>query len=139
MSTTRCGIWIDNAEAILVRFSAEADGQVHRIESGVAGRSRTGGGMSAGRGRVSGASHSKPERKRLNQLARFHEEVSQNVQDAEQIAILGPGLARKGLETVVRAHRDHPEIVLAETDDRQTDAQLVARFREIFGAAQPEG
>ena len=132
MSTTRFGIWIDNAEAILVRFLDDGEAQVRRIESGVTPRSKTKGGMRAGRGKVSGASHSKPEHKRLNQLSNFYEEVWRTIQDADQIAILGPGVARKGLESEVREHQGHPEIVAAEPDQRHTDPQLVARFRKIF-------
>lgn len=132
MSTTRCGIWIDNAEAIVVRFPDDGEAQVRRIESGVNPRSKTKGGMRAGRGKVSGASHSKPEQKRLNQLSRFYGEVWQTIQDADQIAIVGPGVARTGLESEVREHQGHPEIVSTGPDQRHTDPQLVAQFREIF-------
>ena len=132
MSVTRYGIWIDNAEAIVVRFLDDGEAQVHRIDSGVTPRSKTRGGMRAGRGKVSGASHSKPEQKRLNQLSHFYDEVWRIIRDAGQIAILGPGVARKGLESEVREHQGHPEIVAAEPDQRHTDPQLVARFRKIF-------
>lgn len=132
MSTTRCGIWIDKAEAIVVRFVDDGEAQVRRIESGVTPRSKTKGGMRAGRGKVSGASHSKPEHKRLNQLSHFYGAVWRTIQDAEQIAILGPGVARKGLESEVREHQGHPEIVAAAPDQRHTDPQLVAQFRRIF-------
>jgi hypothetical protein len=51
--------------------------------------------MSGFSGQVGGASHKKVKHQRLNQLARFYERVSSAVQDADEIAIIGPGLAKK--------------------------------------------
>lgn len=132
MSKARCGIWIDNAEAILVRFADDGEATLERIESEVAPRAKTKGGMRGTGGHVSGASHKKPEQKRLNQLNQFFGEVWTQIKDAESIAILGPGTAKKGLESEILGHHNHPEIAVFETSDNMTDPQLVARFRELF-------
>ena len=132
MSMIRCGVWIDNAEAIVVRFPERGEAQLHRIDSGVTSRSKSAGGTKLGGGKVGGASHKKSEHRRQNQFSRFHDEVWRAIEDADQIAILGPGVARKGLESEIREHHGHPDIVAAEAEQSQTDPQLIARFREIF-------
>ena len=132
MSTVGTGIWIDNAGAILVRFNGEGEPEVSRIESHVDPRAKTTGGAFNEKGRVGGASHSKPRNKRENQFARYFDEVWEAIREADRIAIFGPGTARKWLEARIREENIHPEIVRAETLDSVTDPQLVALVRGVL-------
>lgn len=138
MAASRCGVWIDNAEAIVIRFAHDGTAKLERMESGVAPRAKTKGGMRGTGGHIRGASHKKPEQRRLNQLARFHDDVYERIRDAEAIAILGPGVAKTRLEAEVQGHHRHPEIVAVQPLERQTDRQLIARFRELLGVPRPD-
>jgi hypothetical protein len=137
MERIRWGIWIDHAEAILVRFGPDGEAGIRRIESGVAGRAKSTGGMSGFSGQIGGASHKKPERRRLNQLSRFYEEVVATVEDADEIAIIGPGKAKKNFETKLRELNADAEVVAVLPADRLTDGQVVARLRKILRVPAP--
>lgn len=137
MKIAHCGIWIDNAEAIVVRFGDDGEAEVSRIESGVGSRSKPRGGTK-GSGKIGGVSHKKSENRRLNQFSSFFGEVWNAVADAEKIVIVGPGTAKQGFEAEVRGHHRHPEILAVDARDNLTDPQLVAEFRNTFGLAKPD-
>ena len=132
MKRIRCGIWIDHAEAIVVRFTQDPEPVLQRIASGVAGRAKTTGGMSGSRGQVGGASHKKAERRRQNELSRFYEQVAAAVEDADQVAIIGPGQAKTNFETTLREVNRDVECVAVLPEDQLTDRQVIARLREIL-------
>ena len=53
---------------------------------------------------------------------------------ADQVHLMGPGQAKLELKQRIQAHKPLARIPVAlETVDRLTDAQVVARAREIFG------
>ena len=102
MSSVHCGVWIDHAEAVVVRFDDQGESTVRRFTSDAGSRSKSAGGMSGSGGRVGGASHKKTERKRRHQLERFFDEVAEEVAGAEKVAVIGPGTAKKAFESRLR-------------------------------------
>ena len=128
----RGGVWIDRAGAYVVAFTDEGVARATRLESDVAGRRKSTGGMGGVRGQVHGASHTKPDRRRIEQLRGFYEEVAAAVRDFDELAVIGPGLAKKEFEATVTKRDRHPRIVALSAADEMTDPQIEARFRELL-------
>mgnify|MGYP001114264514 CR=1 FL=1 len=93
--------------------------------------------------RYSGSSHSKtPEglkemtsedqtdRKFVNSLNRFYDEVISVVRDAERVLIFGPGKAKGELETRFAHAGRQLQLVTIETVDKMTDRQIAAKVRD---------
>ena len=129
----QAGLWIDHREAVIVILSDERE-EIKRI------RSNSGKHM-----RYSGSSHSKtPEglkevtsedqrdRKFMNHLNSYYDQVIAVIRDADAIQIFGPGEAKGELEKRIEHEGLKAHILAIETVDKMTDRQVSAKVREHF-------
>lgn len=141
----RIGIWMDHHEALIVRLPDGAGGdeaRVETIESDLEPRHRPAGGGRPPEARHGfGAGQSTHQSNRREQvLDRFYDDVQAAVAEADAVALIGPGLARKEFE---RRYTDGPDaehrapVIASESCDRLTRPQVVERVGRIFGHEPP--
>ncbi len=131
----QAGLWIDHREAIIVLLTGDTE-EIKYIASE--------GGEHI---RYSGSAHSKtPEglkevtsedqrdRKMMNQLNNFYDQVIALVRDADSIRIFGPGEAKGELEKRFDHAGLKERISVIETADKMTDRQIAAKVREPLAA-----
>ena len=129
------GLWIDHREAIIVILSEGVEETRHIISN------------SGKHIRYSGSSHSKTpqglkevtgedqrDRKFVNTLNRFYDEIITVIRDAEAIRIFGPGEAKGELEKRLEREGLKAHVLAVETTDKMTDRQILAKVRERFPA-----
>jgi len=85
----------------------------------------------------SGMDHHSHERKdHLNDsnLEHFYRDLAIKLNDAEQLLITGPGLAKKHFTTYLESHANglSKKVVGVENSDHPTDNQILASGREFF-------
>ncbi|MCY2984436.1 MAG: hypothetical protein NTY15_12490 [Planctomycetota bacterium] len=132
----KIGVWIDHRKAILVRFNDGVE-VVHEIDSEAEKHVRDAGGSG------SGASHGsqdvvagdKRDRKFMNHLNTYYDQVIQQFEHTEGIVILGPGEAKGELDKRITSKEMRKHILLVETADKMTTPQLVAKMRSCFELA----
>jgi stalled ribosome rescue protein Dom34 len=126
-------IWLDHRSATILSIVGETESK-HVIESGVELRRR----MKRKDEQYSHTNqpyiapgHRLAERKK-HQLARYYQEICTYVEDASDIMILGPGVAKTELEKRIE---DQPsfagKLQLVESAGRLTQNQVAARLREF--------
>ncbi|MDH3222580.1 MAG: hypothetical protein OEO23_02600 [Gemmatimonadota bacterium] len=140
---TRCGIWVDQREAILIFVDGD-DIRVRRVESdaeserqsagGSPGITAKGGKRHGGRG--GGLDDALPERKigrrRQQSLKRYYENVAAAAQSATALLLFGPGQARDELAKVIEASAPGRATIWSEASDKLTEPQMVAHVRAFF-------
>jgi hypothetical protein len=127
------GLWIDHREAIIVHLAGDKEEMTHIVSN------------SEKHIKYSGSSHAKtPEgskevtsedqrdRKFGNDLNQYYDEVIAAVRDAESIQVFGPGEAKGELEKRLEHAGLKHHVFPAETVDKMTDRQIVAKVRERF-------
>jgi hypothetical protein len=127
------GLWLDQAGAVIVSLRGDGDSVIRRIESEVDPHYRVTGGTKSGTFAMDISDERRVERRRKQQLERYHKRLAGLLEGADEILILGPGDAKLGLYRVLMAIRDRPAPhVRMETASRMTDNQLVALVRKRF-------
>lgn len=134
---TVVGVCIDHAQARIVTLDENDIATVRAMQSQVPpahkdlheGHPRHGGSSTLGVG-----GHNHDERFRLQEIKRFYDAVAASLATPDRLFILG----HNGAITEFEAHlRDHtaltPRLAGSETINRLTDAQLIARVRELAG------
>ena len=129
----KIGVWIDHRKAILVSFNNGVE-VVHEIDSEAEKHVRDAGGSG------SGASHGsqdvvagdKRDRKFMNHLNTYYDQVIQQFEHTEGIVILGPGEAKGELDKRITSKEMRKHILLVEAADKMTTPQLVAKMRSCF-------
>jgi len=129
------GLWIDHREATVVILTDGKEEVKHIVSN------------SPKHIRYSGSAHSKtPEglkevtsedqrdRKNMNQLNSFYDEVIAILRDADTIRIFGPGEAKGELEKRLEHEGLKEHVVAVETVDKMTDNQIIAKVREKLPA-----
>ena len=129
------GLWIDHRETVIVTVTD--DGEDIKHVSSTSGKHL----------RYSGSSHSKtPEglkevtsedqrdRKFMNNLNGYYDEVIALIRDADHIQIFGPGEAKTELEKRLEHEGLKAHILAIETVDKMTEPQIAAKVRERFHA-----
>jgi len=121
----KVGIWIDHKRAVIV--SASAGGVTFKtLESEVGAHPRY-----SGQG---GGGEKKYEERHGQHLDRYYGDVIAEAGQAEAFLIFGPGEAKLELKEHLRRARGLSEsTVHAETTDKLTDPEIVAKVREHFG------
>ena len=127
------GLWLDHRDAIIVILT-DAGEEIKHITSD-----------SGKHIRYSGSSHSKtPEglkevtsedasdRKFMNSINSYYDEIFALVREADSIQIFGPGEAKGELEKRLEHEGLKAHILAIETVDKMTDNQIVAKVRERF-------
>jgi len=137
----RIGLWIDRARAILVSLAGRGDPSVRVIESEVEDSRRSFGfeGRPA-QGQVHGSPERKFAHRRQNELHRFFRQVIKAIGRADEILILGPGLAKGQLHAEIKREPSLAKRVRAvKTVERMTEPQLIALTRRFFTGRQRIG
>ena len=132
----KIGVWIDHRKSILVRFNDGVEA-VHEIDSEAEKHVRDAGGAG------SGASHGsqyvvagdKRDRKFMNHLNTYYDQVIQQFEHTEGLVIIGPGEAKGELDKRITSKEMRKHILLVETADKMTKPQLVAKMRSSFELA----
>ena len=119
------GLWIDHRRAVVVTLSGDAE-ETTQIPSDVEKHVRYAGGAR------DAAPEDQVDRRFLDHLRVYYDDVIAHVRDAESILVMGPGEA-KG-ELVKRLQSEHlgERIVGVEVVDKMTDHQIAARVRQQF-------
>lgn len=133
--TCKMAVWLDHKRALVVSI-CERTVTTDSVECEEPPASRPGGGL---RAPAMGAAHGvDPDQKRdarhALHLQRYYERIIELLTRADTVHLMGPGQAKVELKQRILAHKPLARLPVAlETCDRMTDAQVVARAREIFG------
>jgi hypothetical protein len=126
-------VWIDAHKATIVRWKAN-DSSIERHTSDVPVHRRSTGHIrhdpltSHG-----GGASSAEERRRIEHMDRFVDEVADSLAGDEDVVVVGPGVVHERLETRLReldAKHGRDRTITARSVDRVTEPQLVAQLRE---------
>jgi hypothetical protein len=133
--TCKMAVWLDHKRALVVT-ACDRNVTTDTVEFEETPMSRPGGGLRATP--VSGAHGVDPDQRRdarhAQHLQRYYDRIIELLARADQVHLMGPGQAKLELKQRIQAHKPLARIPVAlETVDRLTDAQVVARAREIFG------
>ena len=130
----KTGIWIDHSKAVIVSLDQDRE-KVTTIESMAGRKVRLSGGS---RTKTPYApqdvsSESRRYRKYMQNLKNYYEKVIQKVGGAEALYVFGPGHAKTELKKHLESYKHtSPPILMLESSDKMTDAQLVAKVKEFF-------
>jgi hypothetical protein len=127
------GLWIDHKKAVLVIVT---DGKEEKklVLSDTERKLRFSGGAHSktSYGAYRGSSEDTQDRRFMNHINRYYDEVISAVHDAESILIFGPGEAKGEIEKRLQGKNFHGQIVSVETADKMTDRQVTAKIHEHF-------
>jgi len=119
------GLWIDHQKTVVVTITGKIE-KTTQIASRVEKHVRYAG----------GAEGSVPEdqvdRRFLDHLRSYYDEVIAAIRDADSILIMGPGEAKGELVKRLGSGNLGKRIVGVETVDKMTDPQIAARVRHQF-------
>ncbi len=133
---SKIGVWIDHRKAILVSFNDGVE-VVHEIDSDAEKHVRDAGGSGSGssHGSQDVVAGDKRDRKFMNHLNTYYDQVIQQFEHTEGIVIIGPGEAKGELDKRITSKEMRKHILLVETADKMTTPQLVAKMRSCFELA----
>lgn len=78
-------------------------------------------------------------RRRNGHLKNWYKEVMQELAGAENILVLGPGLAKSELVREMKAHKSlYERVVAVKSAGTMTEKQMSAKVREFFHPGQPD-
>ncbi|MFM9964869.1 MAG: hypothetical protein ACKV2Q_27005 [Planctomycetaceae bacterium] len=127
------GVWIDHRRAVVVRMTDNGE-EIKTIQSH-ANRpfASAAGGGSKQPERPSGyQSEDKQERKFMDQLGSFYDEVLKSLRDANSVLILGPGEAKGEFKKHLNTKKFPVLVADVETADKMTDREIAASVRQHF-------
>jgi hypothetical protein len=130
-------VWVDAAEAIIVRWDGAAG--IEWLVSEVPSHRRSGGHV--GHDPVLRAMGSPPsDRHRLEHLRQHLRQVAERIEPTDAVEVIGPGTVREHLAAIIaeedRIHHRRREVATARSR-RLSLPQLVARVRASAGASAP--
>lgn len=121
------GLWIDHRKTVIVTVADETE-EMMEIASDVGKHVRYSGTAQT----VSG--EDQRDRRYLDHLSKYYDEVISRVRDAESILIFGPGEAKGEFVKRLESEGLGGRIMGVETVDEMTDRQIAARVRQHFTA-----
>lgn len=132
------GIWLDSKEANFIEL---VDGDLvnfRQIESGNHRGKAKGGSPSGGLrgGTATGVSEKTLENRRRNEEREYYDEILEQVKDADEVVIFGPGEAKDHLLNAIKAHPSHfnSDLMAVLTADKMTQNEKVAYVKTFFEA-----
>jgi stalled ribosome rescue protein Dom34 len=127
------GLWIDRREAILVILT-DGEEEIRHITSRSDKYIREPGESHAGnpQGLIGFTVEDQRDRKYMNQLNKYYDEVIAVIRGADAIQIFGPGEAKGELEKRIEQNRLKARRPATEATDKMTDRQISAKVREHF-------
>lgn len=136
--SSKAGVWIDHRQSVIVTLTASGEHVTHIVSNVEKHLERGGDSPLKGRyeARQVPADDSR-QRALTGELNIYYDAVIAALRDYEHVLLFGPGEAKGELhERLVRAKRG-PPVVAVETEDKMTDAQIVAKVRAHFGVGAP--
>ena len=118
------GLWIDHKETVIVTVTGKIE-ETTQIASNVEKHVRHSGGDEF-------TAEDRLDRRFLDHLSKYYDEVISHIRDAESILIFGPGEAKGEFVKRLQSEDLGGRIVGVETADKMTDRQIAARVRQHF-------
>ena len=132
------GIWLDSKEANFIEL---VDGDLvnfRKIESGNQRGKVKGGAAGGGRrgGTAAGVSEKTLANRHRNEEREYYESILENMRDADEVVIFGPGEAKDQLLNAIKAHPSafNSDLMAVLTADKMTENQKVAYVKTFFEA-----
>lgn len=119
------GLWIDHRNAVIVSVSGENE-QITKIASNVEKDFQHIGSA------PEVSSEDLRDRRFLDHLSKYYNEVISHIRDAESILIFGPGEAKGEFAKRLKSENLGQRIVGVETADKMNDHQIVTKVRQQF-------
>ncbi len=114
------GLWIDHQQAVIVTIQNQAEAIKH-IESNVDKRVHH-----------ESFTESKSDRRFIDQLTHYYDEILTHLHDATDVYIMGPGEAKVEFLKHLESQKLTANILPVETADKMTDPQIAAQVRSSF-------
>ncbi len=118
------GVWIDHKEAFVLFNDANNDDAKSSSEKHVRYSEHATEGESP--------SEDQRERRHVNRLNQYYDEVIPHIKDATSILIFGPGEAKGEFKKRLESKGFADRIVACETVDNLTNNQMVAKVKTYF-------
>jgi len=132
------GVWIDHRKAIIVGLTA--DGEVTTVIPSKVEKHLERGGDSPMKGayeaRQVPADDSR-QRALTGALNIYYDAVIVGLRDYGSLFLLGPGEAKKELQSRLIKSRLGTRVAAVQTADKMTDRQIIAKVRTHFGVGAP--
>jgi hypothetical protein len=131
--TINAGVWIDHHKAVVVRLTDQGT-DVLQIMSGRDTPQRTVDGAEVKHAYTPNdfVAEDKLERKGVNHLNKYYDEVITHLHDANAILILGPGEAKGEFSKRIEHQKLRGHVAALETTDKLTNHQISDYVREHF-------
>jgi hypothetical protein len=128
------GLWIDHEKAFIVSM-IEGNEKICKIESNVESHIKTLGGSRSATpyGPQDVSVERKIEARRKQHLRKYYLKLIDEIKDAQNIYIFGPGNAKIEMKKEMKKLKDIAAKILAvEAADKMTEGQIAAKAREFF-------
>lgn len=131
--TINAGVWIDHHKAVVVLLTDEGT-DVLQIMSDRDTPARTADGAEVKHSYTPNdfVAEDKRERKAMNVLNKYYDEVIARLHEADAILVLGPGEAKGELVKRLKGKKLRGHVAEIETTDKLTDHQISAYVRQHF-------
>jgi hypothetical protein len=132
------GIWLDSKEADFIELVDGDLVNVRKLDAGQRSGVSKGGNPGGGRrgGTAAGASEKTMANRLRNEQRSYYDEIIENVRDADEVVIFGPGEAKDHLVSAIKAHPSHfnSDLMAVLTAGNMTEHQKVAYVKTFFEA-----
>lgn len=126
--TKEVGLWIDHKHAILVTLDDKKI-EAKRIASDIEKQKRN----AANTDRSPDQMTEIGQNRRFDKfLGRYYDEIAEYLQDADSIAIFGPGEAKGEFQKILEDKSSSERILAVETADNMSVGEFVAKVRSYF-------
>ncbi len=122
---TNAGLWIDHRNAVIVIIDEKGE-ETKRIKFDAEKQLRSSGGAQED------SEEDIRDRRFMNHLNKYYDEVIDCVRNAESILVFGPGEAKAEIKKRLENEKINTRSVDIETVDKMTDNQIAAKVREYF-------
>jgi hypothetical protein len=132
------GIWLDAREAHFIELEDGDVISVRKVGSDFA-KAAAKGGHAGGRlrgGAPVGISEKALHNSRRNAERNYYEAILDNLHDADEVLVFGPGEAKDKLVNAIKAHPSHfnADLMAVLTADDMTEPQKIAYVKTFFEA-----
>lgn len=135
------GVWVDHEKALIVTLVGEGH-SIKIVQGDVGPKHKSTGGVRSGRPywHRSIESAKRQSIRRTNQLQHFYHHVEDEILEADQLILLGPGGAKEEFATFLSQNRrfDCEKLTASvSVPSHMTEPQIVAHIKKVFGHPAP--
>jgi hypothetical protein len=136
--SSKAGVWIDHRQSVIVTLTASGEHVTHIVSNVEKHLERGGDSPLKGpyEARQVPADDSR-QRALTGELDIYYDAVIVALRDYEHVLLFGPGEAKGELNKRLVRAKLGSRVVAIETEDKMTDAQIVAKVRAHFGVGAP--